>query len=80
MLASPIHNAVIYTNVLIQETVSQGNLFCSLARIIFSALHVSDVQFYEEVHVRVRKKKFYGDLVYKFKKIIGNPSFSKRIV
>ena len=78
MLASPLHNAVIYTNVLIQETVSQGNLFCSLARIIFSALHVSDVQFYEEV--RVRKKKFYGDLVYKFKKIIGNPSFSKRIV
>ena len=35
------------------------------------------------VNIKISGPEFYGDLVYKFKKIIGNPNFSdlyKRIV
>ena len=60
-------------------------------RKVFSKFYRRYFEFIEKYHVNLKKllqhgisyPEFYGDLVYKFKKIIGNPNFSdlfKRIV
>ena len=60
-------------------------------RKLFSKFYRSHFKLIEKYHVSLKKlmqqgmcnPEFYGDLVYKFKKIIGNPNFSnlfKRIV
>ena len=72
------------------KLLKQGYWYHKLRK-VFSKFYRRHFEFIEKYHVNLKKllqqgisnPEFYGDLVYKFKKIIGNPNFSnlfKRIV
>ena len=72
------------------KLLKQGYRYHKLRK-AFSKLYRRHFELIEKYHVSLKKlmqqsicnPEFYGDLVYKFKKIIGNPNFSnllKRIV
>ena len=68
------------------KLLEQGYRYHKLRK-AFSKFYRRYFELIEKCHVSLKKnlfnKVFYGDLVYKFKKIIGNPNFSnvfKRIV
>ena len=72
------------------KLLNQGYRYHKLRK-AFSKSYCRHLELIEKYHVSLKKlmqqgicnPEFYGDLVYKFKKIIGNPNFSdllKRIV
>ena len=85
------HNMTIYCfQCLTAKLLKQGYRYHKLRK-EFSKFYRRHFELIEKYHVSLKKlmqqgicnPEFYGDLVYKFKKIIGNPNFSnllKRIV
>ena len=95
LFASPEHLRMLLTSVirnkfLTAKLLKQGYWYHKLRK-AFSKFYRRDFDLIENYHVSLKKlmqqgicnPEFYGDLVYEFKKIIGNPNFSnlfKRIV
>ena len=82
--------SIIVTNSLTAKLLKQGHRYHKLRK-AFSKFYRRHFELIENYHVSLKKliqqgicnPEFYGDLVYKLKKIIGNPNFSdlfKRIV
>ena len=90
LFALPDHLRMLLTSIIVTNS-SLPNFLSKTIGIINSAKHFQNFIVVEKYHVSLKKlmqqgicnPEFYGHLVYKFKKIIGNPNFSnlfKRIV
>ena len=90
LFALPEHIRMLLTSIITAKLLRQGYRYHKLRK-AFSKFYRRHFELIEKYHVSLKKlmqqgicnPEFYGDLVYKFKKIIGNPNFSnlfKRIV
>ena len=84
------HLRMLVTSLVVTKLHKQGYRYHKLRK-AFSKFYLSHYELIEKYHVGLKKllqqgisnPGLYGDLVYKFKKLIGNPKFSnifKRIV
>ena len=73
---------MLMTSIIVTNFLKQGYRYHKLRK-AFSKFYRSHFELIEKYHVILKKllqqgisnPEFYGDLVYKFKKIIGNPNF-----
>ena len=92
LFALPEHLRMLLTSIIVttSKLLKQGYRYHKLRK-AFSKFYRRHFELIKKYHVSLKKlmqqgicnPEFYGDLVYKFKKIIGNPNFSnllKRIV
>ena len=92
LFALPEHLCMLLTSIIVKKILTakllkQGYRYHRLRK-VFTKFYRRHFELIEKYHVSLKKlmqqgicnPEFYGHLVYKFKKIIGNPNFSKRIV